>query len=99
MFTNKPSSYLIYSEEITRSIQTTISWQQMDYNDVIEMSPNNENAVLSNLEQNSMVRTSQSIEQPVNEYTIRDIKNPILLPVDETFDNLTENSWKLIGKI
>ena len=97
MFTNVPRSYLIHSAEITRSIQTSISWQQVNDNKVAEMKANHKQAISNQLERNLKVGNSQALEKPEIEYTMGDISNPIFLPLDEIADDFSENSWKLIG--
>ena len=96
MFTNVPRSYLIHSAEITRSIQTSISWQRV--NKEAEIKANHEQASSNELEKNFKVVTSQSIQKPEIEYAMGNIPNPIFLPLDEIADDVSENSWKLIGK-
>ena len=96
MFTNVPRSYLIHSAEITRSIQTSISWRRV--NKEAEITANHEQASSNELEKNFTVVTSQAIQKPEIEYAMGDIPNPIFSPLDEIADDVPENSWKLIGK-
>ena len=98
MFTNVLRSYLIHSEEITRSIQTSISWQRVNHYKEAEIKANHEQASSNELEKNFKVGTSQAIQKPEIEYAMGDIPNPIFLPLDEIADDFSENSWKLIGK-
>ena len=97
MFTNVPRSYLIHSAEIKRSIQTSISWKRVNYKED-EIKANHEQASSNEFEKNFKVVTSQAIQKPDIEYAMGDIPNPIFLPLDEIADDVSENSWKLIGK-
>ena len=96
MFTNVPRSYFIHSTEITKSIQTSISWQRV--NKEAEIKANHEQASSNELEKNFTVVTSQAIQKPEIEYAMGNIPNPIFLPLEEIADDVSENSWKLIGK-
>ena len=95
MVINASRSYLIHSEEMTSSIQASISWHRMDYSVKVESSLKTK----SDFTQNSKVGISQAIERPVDQLVDGNILNPIFLPVEDHSDDFTENSWKLIGKI
>ena len=86
---------MIHSEEMTSSIQASISWHRMDYSVKVESSLKTK----SDFTQNSKVGISQAIERPVDQLVDGNILNPIFLPVEDHSDDFTENSWKLIGKI